>query len=145
MAQETTVNSFTTNVQVHFGDCDPAGIMYFARIFDFSHQVFEEFIDSTDIGWKGWFEQKDYIVPIKHVACDYSLPLFPGQSYRVEAVVAKISESSFEMNYRFSGALGLVALTKMIHVFADSKTMKKAPIPSKVREVLTQHLVRSPE
>lgn len=145
MAQETTVKSFTTNIQVHFGDCDPAGIMYFSRIFDFSHQVFEEFIASTSIGWKGWFEQKDFIVPIKHVACDYSQPLRPGQSYQVEAVVAKISESGFEMNYRFSGAQGPLAQTKMVHVFADSKSMKKASIPPTVREVLMQHLVRGPE
>ena len=34
--------AFTTSVQVRFGHVDPAGIVYFPRIYDYLHEVFEE-------------------------------------------------------------------------------------------------------
>ena len=33
---------FETRLQVRFGHVDPAGIVYFPRIYDYLHDVFEE-------------------------------------------------------------------------------------------------------
>ena len=36
------MKTFTCQQQVRFGDVDPAGIVYFPRIFDYLHGAFEE-------------------------------------------------------------------------------------------------------
>lgn len=146
-------NKFTTTVHVTFGDCDPAGILYFARIFEFSHQVFEEFIEASGIGWANWFRKGPYFVPLKHVESDYTKPLLPGRYYQVIAEVSRLGDSSFQMQYSFLGSASgapaeksftedapIHAVVKMVHVFADANTKKKCPIPEDVRSALQRFL-----
>ncbi|MDP6370041.1 MAG: acyl-CoA thioesterase, partial [Planctomycetota bacterium] len=39
------MSTFNTIIQVRFGHVDPAGIVYFPRIYDYIHDVFEEVWD----------------------------------------------------------------------------------------------------
>jgi YbgC/YbaW family acyl-CoA thioester hydrolase len=141
---EGTAYSFESEIQVTFGDCDPAGIMYFSRIFDFSHQVFEELIKNSEIGWENWFRSGRFVVPLIHVEADYKAPLLPGKTYLVKARVARLGDSSFEMEYAFfdSENLGhrLLAAVKIVHVFADTATRKKISVPSEIRSTLQRFL-----
>ena len=34
--------AFVTQLQVRFGDVDPAGIVYFPKIYDYIHEAFED-------------------------------------------------------------------------------------------------------
>lgn len=144
---EGAVPLFESKITVTFGDCDPAGILYFARIFDFSHQVFEEFIEQSGIGWANWFRKGPFIVPLKHVEADYQSPLLPGQSYSVKARVARLGDSSFEMEYSFLGTESSSpkthAVVKMVHVFADAENHKKISIPEPIRSKLQQNIASS--
>lgn len=132
MAQE----SFETEIHVRFGDADPAGIMYFPKVFEFAHEAFEDFVDVCGIGWKNWFRAGPYIVPIRQVSAEFLRPFFPGRKYRVRGRVSKLGASSFEMSYEFQSFEAepvAHARVQMVHVFADSATKMKMPIPAEIR------------
>lgn len=153
MAHESTNHPFISQIEVRFGDCDPAGIMFFPRIFEFAHSVFEEFIEHTQIGWSQWFRKGPFIVPLRHVNSDFFRPFLPGRKYQVHSYVSKLGSSSFEMTYEFfgtasgqagdanfQGELPLHARVQMVHVFADSTTKTKIEIPEDLRKKLSVFL-----
>jgi YbgC/YbaW family acyl-CoA thioester hydrolase len=131
---------FTKDLEVRFRDADPAGISYFANVFNFAHDAFEEFIQAAGFAWKEWFQTKDFVVPIRHTECSYNRPFFPGHKYQIQVSVTSIGESSFQMRYIFQQGTNVHAEVRMTHVFLDTKTKTKAPVPEIVRNRLKVYL-----
>lgn len=130
---------FQTEVKIRFRDADPARIMYFANLISLAHDVFEEFIDQTPIGWKGWFKENPYMIPIRHVEADYKAPFLPGQSYQVEVRVASFGETSFKMKYVFTQGEKLHGTVLMVHSVLD-KNLQKTPLPELFKKTLQPYL-----
>lgn len=124
---------FKKSIQVRFRDCDPAGILFFAQIFSLAHDCFEDFINQSGIGWKTWFEERKYLVPIRQTEAQYFRPLVAGQEYEVTADVKKIGETSFQMFYSFSDSKNTHAEVTMVHAFMDPTTLKKMAIPEEIK------------
>lgn len=149
---------FRKSIKVKFYQADPAGILYFAELFNIAHDTFEDWIeDHIGIPWANWFLKKQkvrkntgYLIPLRHVSCDYFSPFFPGKSYIVEVRLAQIQNSSFEVHYLFfpdqvkkKRKLKMSeskALLKMVHVFMDQKKKMKRTIPLSIRKKLQPHL-----
>lgn len=137
--------TFTRTVTVRFDEGDPRGILFYGRVQDLSHRVFEDFVVSELVErWEDWFLTEDFIVPIRHAEADYARPMRPGHTYRAELSVLKLGESSFDVRTRFhdlqDGQPVLCAETRVSHVFADPRRLRKIPIPSGLRERLQAHL-----
>ena len=47
---------------INFYDCDPAGILFYARIYELTHAAYEGLIDSFNLGEDYWAND-DYVVP----------------------------------------------------------------------------------
>lgn len=93
---------FTRTVTVRFDEADPAGILFYGRILELAHRVFEEFVVSEVVGrWEDWFRTGDFIVPIRHAEATYSRPMRPGKSYLAELAIVRLGESSFEVRTVF--------------------------------------------
>lgn len=135
---------FTRTVTVRFDEGDPAGILFYGRVQELAHRVFEEFVVSELVErWEGWFGAADFIVPIRHAEATFRRPMRPGHSYEAQLSVGAVGESSFEVRVRFLEAppSGIVcAETRVVHVFADPRTFAKIPIPSALRPRLEAHL-----
>ena len=54
---------FTVKRKINFYDCDPAGILFYARLFEINHSVYEEMINSFKLKESYWFNDK-FVVPI---------------------------------------------------------------------------------
>jgi acyl-CoA thioesterase FadM len=132
--------TYTRTVQIRFDQADPAGIMYFANIFNLAHRTFEDFIVEAGIPWAEWFRKSEYAVPIRHTECNYLAPFLPGKQYDVRAQVARLGETSFQMMYTFSSKSGIHAVVTMVHAFIDTDTKDKFPMPAKIREILKPYL-----
>jgi acyl-CoA thioester hydrolase/1,4-dihydroxy-2-naphthoyl-CoA hydrolase len=131
---------FKKDFQVRFREADPAGIGYFANVFSFAHDAFEDFIQATGFTWKEWFQTKDYIVPIRHTECNFLRPFLPGDTYQISVTVAKLGESSFQMKYQFAQGANAHAEVRMTHVFLDAKSKQKISVPDLVRNRLKVYL-----
>jgi acyl-CoA thioesterase FadM len=142
---------FTRTVIVRFDEADARGILFYGRLQELAHRVFEDFLVAEVVSrWEDWFLSPEFIVPIKHAEATFHRPLRPGQAYRAELSLVRIGESSFDVRVRFwetapqepgaTPGAALCAETRVSHVFADAGRFRKIPIPSALRPRLEAHL-----
>lgn len=134
------VTPFRTQIRIKFREADPAQIMYFGNLVDLAHDVFEEFIVAAGYKFTEWFRKGELMIPIRHVEADFLAPFVPGETYDVDATVAKIGETSFQMKYVFHRAGKTHGQVKMVHAILDMQTKQKTPVPALMRERLTPYL-----
>lgn len=125
---------------INFYDCDPAGIIFYSRIFDFSHSAYEQLIQSIKLDEDYW-NNPFYVVPIIHTECDYFKPLKYGDEIRIDTAVSLLKRSSFELTYKIKLNDEIYASVKTVHVFVNKKDWTKMEIPSEIVEALKLHLL----
>lgn len=137
--------SFAVEFPVRFQDVDPAGILFFGRIYDYCHQAYEEFWAGEGMDKGSFFSGADYLVPIVHSEADYRAPIRHGDRVRVEIVVVQAGRASFTLHYAVTGPAGdLRAEARTVHAFVARATMKPVPIPDPLRSILLRHLSQKP-
>lgn len=129
-----------TKRNINFFDCDPAGIIFFSRIFDFSHSAYEQLIQSIELDEDYW-NNPTYVVPIIHSECDYFKPLKYGDEIRIETSVSVLKNSSFELTYKIKLNDEIYASVKTVHVFVNRKDWTKMEIPTEIVRALQMHLL----
>lgn len=131
---------FTSKRKINFYDCDPAGILFYAKIYELCHSAYEEMIQSFGLKENYW-SNEDYIVPIIHSEAAYHKPLVYDSFVEIELSVITVSSSAFKLAYSCKNEAGdLCVEVKTTHVFVDKKTWRKKPIKDDVRIGLTKHL-----
>lgn len=132
-----TQKVFKTQVKLKFREADSAGVMFFGNLLGITHDVFETFLEENAISWDEWFMGKNWACPIRHSEVDFISPLFPGQTYFIEAKLSKLSTTSFNMHYEYRNSSDkLCARVQMTHTFVDKNTLQKIEIPEKYKSLL---------
>ena len=130
-------------VKINFFDCDPAGILFYARVFQICHSAYESMVSSFSLTEDYWNNPK-YVVPISSSEAKYYMPIKYGETITIELKVAQLRSSSFELNYSCKNERGEVCTeVKTIHVFVDKKTWKKKEIFKEIRVGLEKVLNNS--
>ena len=125
----------TLEFRLAFGECDPAGIVYYATYLEWAERVHGEwwFLQGRPIG--------DPVVGppfvVRHVSCDYQAAPRPNDLLRVSMSLERIGDTSFTLSFRFSmiatgataGELWLTA------VFVDDD-MAPCAVPDDARALL---------
>lgn len=130
---------FTVNRRVNFFDCDPAGIIFFSRVFEFCHSAYEKLIESFELDEDYW-DNAIYVVPIIHTECDYYKPLKYGDEISIEVIVSQLKTSSFELIYKLKVNNEVCASVKTVHVFVSREDWNKMEIPTNVLIGLQRNL-----
>lgn len=131
---------FRTHKTITFKETDAAGIMFFGNIFGIAHDAFEEFIVAAGYAWKEWFQNTEYMIPIRHTTSDFQAPFRAGETYDVAVTVASFGETSFKMKYVFSSGPRTHAVVSMVHSVLDSQTKAKAQLPVIMKSRLKKYL-----
>ena len=130
---------FTIKKRINFYDCDPAGILFYARLFEISHSIYEEMINSFNLKENYWFNEK-FVVPIIKTDGAYFKPLKGGVTVTVNLSVTLLKENSFELTCEWIDEKGeLAAKARTVHVFVDKKSWKKIPIFDELKKSLESH------
>lgn len=130
---------FTSKRKINFYDCDPAGILFYARIYELCHSVYEEMIQIFNLEENYWVND-DYVVPIIHSEATYHKPLVYNSFVLIELSVTSVGSSAFKLSYSCKNETGdLCVEVKTTHVFVDKKTWKKKSIKDDVRAGLSYH------
>lgn len=135
--------SFRTTINVRFQDVDAAGVLFFGRIFDYSHHAYEELIESSGVDRAHYFAGAEYLVPIAHAEADYRNPIRVGERVTVAIDVTRVGRASFRLRYRVTGRADedLRAEVVTVHAFVDRATMRPISIPEHLRAFFLEHLV----
>jgi len=130
----------TTKRKINFFHCDPAGILFYARLFEICHSVYEEMINSFELEENFW-QNDDYVVPIVNCEAGFFKPVKPGEDVTVELFVSELREKTFELSYEIKNENDVsVASAKTVHVFVDRKIWKGKEIIESLRNGLNNHL-----
>ena len=82
---------------VRWADADPAGIIYYPRIFDYAGECEWELLHNLGVCWE---ELKDsYLMPRVHVECNFKKVLKVGASFTIRLRPETLGRTSIK--YRF--------------------------------------------
>lgn len=89
---------------VRFGDCDPAGIIYFPRFFHFFHEAMETwFGEALGLPYAELIHGRLLGFPAVHTEADFRVPCRMGDVIHVELRVVELGTSSIRFGYRVFG------------------------------------------
>jgi len=87
-------------VSVLFGDCDPAGIIYFPRVFDYFHQAMESwFAQALGLPYAEVVRGRKLGFPAVHTEADFRRPCFLGDEVDITLRVAALGNKSIRLEY----------------------------------------------
>jgi len=128
--------------KINFFDCDPAGILFYGKIFFVCHAAYEELVSSFELE-KDYWQNDEFVVPIINSSADYLIPLKNGDTVLVEVTVSDLRTSSFELSYKcFNQRKELCAKVKTVHVFVDKKSWKKKELLPGITAKLQTHKIK---
>jgi 4-hydroxybenzoyl-CoA thioesterase len=128
------------DVQIQWGDCDPANIVYYPR-------YFAMFDDSTSIMFEAaGFSKQDIVhkyglvgIPMVDTRAKFYIASTHGDWISIESQIESFGRSSFEVTHKvFKGeALAIEAFEKRVLVGRDPNNpdkLKSAPMPPEIIE-----------
>ena len=130
---------FSTNITVRFGDCDPAGIVYYPVFFHYYHIALEEFFAvRCGITYHDLRECERLGFPTVKSEAEFFAPLTDGDRVTVEMNVSRVGNSSVMFVYRLMRDGQLCAQTTNVNVCMDMEAMRSVAIPEKYRCVFIE-------
>ncbi len=125
---------FTTTFQVRFGHVDPAGIVYFPRIFDYLHDIFEE-VWENHVGTRYYHLLLDRRIgfPLVHSDVDFDNPLRFGDRPLATVTCFRLGRSSLGLRYRIHRDATLCVDARLVTVCVNTDRMEPLPIPEAFR------------
>ena len=131
-------------VRIEWGDCDPAGIIYYPRYFGFfdasTSALIERALGMTKPQYLKAYDFTGH--PLVSIRSRFLLPARFGDDVTIETTVTELRRSSFDVQHRLfkHGALAVEGLETRVWVQGDAVkgTMKAAPLPQAVIERLSK-------
>ncbi len=135
----------TRAVRIEWGDCDPAGIVYYPRYLAFFDASTSALIERA-LGMTKHQYLKDYDFsghPLVSTRARFLIPTRFGDDVSIESAVTAIRRSSFDIGHRLrkGDKLAVEGFETRVWVRGDpdgAEGMKSAPLPPEVVERLAQ-------
>ena len=124
---------------VRFGDCDPAGIVYFPRFFDWFHQTMESWFDDHLHEPYHQF-LTHHGLPAVHSECDWVVPCTMGERLALHLTVGHVGRSSLRLDLAVhgpDGGLRATGHTRVVLMGTDPGApdfRQSVPLPDAFRE-----------
>ena len=127
------------NVRIVWGDCDPAGIVYYPRYFEMfdasTTALFERALGMTKFQFVKAYDSLGY--PMVETRARFLLPTRYGDDVVIETVVSEIKRSSFDIRHRLTkdGNLAVEGFETRVWVGrdpADPDRIKAKPLPAEI-------------
>jgi 4-hydroxybenzoyl-CoA thioesterase len=128
---------FSTYIEVRFGDCDPAGIVYYPALYHYCHVAFEETWPVALGGSYATFVRVERLgFPTVHVETDFECPVRYGDTVRMSVSVPRVGRSS--VDFLFQGFVDDRRVLRSRHtkVCASLDTLTSRPVPEALRAAL---------
>jgi 4-hydroxybenzoyl-CoA thioesterase len=131
-------------VRIEWGDCDPAGIIFYPRYLAFfdasTSALIERALGMTKAQYLKAYDFSGH--PLVNVECRFLIPTRFGDDVIIHSEISALRRSSFDLRHRIekNGAVAVEASETRVWVRGDprSGTMKSAPLPPVVVERLSQ-------
>jgi 4-hydroxybenzoyl-CoA thioesterase len=133
---------FVREYPILFSHCDPAGIVYFPRLFDLLHTAMEDwFTFGLQERFADLLMKKQLGTPTVSTKVDFLSPARFGDTLRIELKVLRAGRSSIDL--AFDAFLGTQPCFRALHTICifSRETHKAVPIPDDLRERMQAYVV----
>src|SRR4051812_15534274 len=133
--------SFSTRIPVRFGDCDPAGLVYYPVIFHYCHIAMEEFFaERCGISYARLMADERIGFPTANIQSEFFSPLVYGDEAELEVKVSRVGQSSltFEYSIRRVSDDTLCARSTQVQVAMNLDTRCAVPVPERYRAMFVE-------
>ncbi|MBJ3786094.1 acyl-CoA thioesterase [Devosia sediminis] len=135
--------SRTTAVEIQFGDCDPAGIVYYPNYFRFFDNATAGLLSAVFAMHKrNWLEHYGILgIPMVDTGARFIRPSSFGDVVEIRSEIAELGRSSFGVKHSLlrDGELAIEAHEKRVWVVkGEDGGIRSAPLPDEVRRLLGQ-------
>lgn len=113
--------------------------MFFGRAFELAHDCMEDLLVEAGFGWKDWFANSHYAMPIRQAQADYRRPIPAGQLYEIEAVVKRIGDTSVSFQFTFRVENQVALVLDSTHVLLDVNQKMPTAWPADFRAKLAAY------
>ena len=96
--RETPV--FEHKLTVPFQDIDAAGVVFYAHLFRYAHEAYEDFMQHIGHSLQDMLAAGSYLLPVVHAQADYRRPLHHADKLNIELRLTKLGRTSFTLDYR---------------------------------------------
>lgn len=132
--------AYEHRLRVRFQHTDPAGIVFFANIFVYCHEAYEEFLRSGGIPLEEFLGKREQTLPLGHAEATFKRPFRAGQLVTVRVSVGRIGDRSFRLDYDLFGEQEEhLASAATVHVSVDPATGRSTAIAPQLRALLERH------
>jgi YbgC/YbaW family acyl-CoA thioester hydrolase len=114
---------------VRFQDVDAAGIVFYARFFEYFHDAYADYLAAHGSPLPEVIRAQTWAAPLVHAEADFLAPLRFGDAIEVALVAGRLEKSRLSVGYRLMKGPDACALGSTVHVFVDVAGFKKIPPP----------------
>jgi 4-hydroxybenzoyl-CoA thioesterase len=132
----------TTKVEIQFGDCDPAGIVYYPNYFRFFDNATAALLSAAFAMHKrNWLEHFGIAgIPMVDTGARFIKPSRFGDVVDIRSEITELGRSSFSVKHTLlrDGEIAIEAHEKRVWVVRDEQGgIRSAPLPEDVRQLLS--------
>jgi|SRR5215204_1215675 len=138
---------FSTRIPVRFGDCDPAGLVYYPALFHYCHAAMEEFFAARcGLSYARLVAERRLGFPTVNVRAEFYSPFVYGDEAEVEVWVSAVGRTSVTFEYRLRRASDqtLCATATHVQVAMSLDERRAVPVPAELRRAFQQSSPQSP-
>lgn len=108
-------------LEVRWGDCDAAGIVYYAKYFDLFTDGRVALLKKINIPYQKFFHDQGIVVVAVEATCRYRKSLLPEERYYLKTTLSRLSRSRMVFDYVITSAENeqLAAEGRTVHAFVD--------------------------
>ena len=132
---------FSTTINVRFGDCDPAGLVYYPVLFHYCHAAMEEFFAARcGVSYARLMAERHLGFPTVNVRAEFFAPLVYGDEASVEVWASAVGRTSVTFEYRLRRASDqtLCAAATHVQVAMNLDERRAVPLPEDLRRAFEQ-------
>lgn len=138
---------FVYRFTVRFGECDPAGVVYYPRYFDWFHRTMEAWF-GEGLGYPYHQVLEELGFPSVHAEADYKAPCRMGEQVDVQLRVGRLGRASVTLELAVVGpdgrqrATGRVVIVVIKMEPGGDQHFKLRPLPDHLRQAMARYLVQ---
>jgi 4-hydroxybenzoyl-CoA thioesterase len=139
---------FTTRITVRFGDCDPAGLVYYPVLFHYCHAAMEEFFAARcGVEYARLVSAGRLGFPTVNARAEFFEPLVYGDTAEVEVWVSRVGRTSVTFEYRLRRASDgrACASATLVQVAMNLDERRAVPVPEHLRRAFEDGACESPD
>ncbi|MCZ4303360.1 thioesterase family protein [Zoogloeaceae bacterium G21618-S1] len=131
---------FVVEREVRFGDCDPAGIVFFPNYFRMLNCVVEDWWTAIGQPWRTMIGKRRLGTPTVRLDSEFVQPSFHGDVLRFHLTVEALGNASLRVRHVATCSDGTRLRAEQWLVCTSLKTHQSTPWPDDVRQAITRFM-----